>query len=379
MGVVENTCEIPSKQWSGEMRVVAFGLRTSVLTSMLLAVQLAFGQLAPNALKGVLQDDRIDVLRDGQLVTSYVFRSGSKPVLWPIHGPDGHRMTRSYPMDATVPDEAHDHPHHRGLWMTFGEVAGADWWAEGKGKGLVAHRKVLSLNDSGPTITWVAQHEWFKTSNSGAADGSAVLLETCRYSVSAMESQTVIDCEYLWKGGDGKQAVAFGDTKEGMFAIRVPETMRGDKPGGEILNSAGDRQGDTWGKSAKWVDYSGPVAPKSGDSKNLPGIYGIAILTHPASFRADGLWHVRTYGLFAHNPFGIKDFLGQRTKTGSTALDPKHSGGYSLPPGESLHFLYRVVFHRDRWDVATGDKEWAAFSETKPQLDSSKKGEGIGL
>lgn len=364
------------------MRVVTFGLRTSVLTSLLFAVQIAFGQLAPNTLKGVRQNDRIDVLRDGQLVTSYVFRSGSKPVLWPIHGPDGHRMTRSYPMDVTVPNEAHDHPHHRGLWMTFGEVAGADWWAEGKGKGLVAHRKVVSLNDSGPTITWVAQHEWFKTADSGEPVGPAVLLETCRYSVSSTESQTVIDCEYLWKGGDGKQAVAFGDTKEGMFAIRVPETMRGDKPGGEILNSSGDRQGDAWGKSAKWVDYSGPVMGPvipSTNSNASPGIYGIAILTHPASFRPDGLWHVRTYGLFAHNPFGIKDFMGQRTKTDSTSLDPKHSGGYTLPPGESLHFLYRVVFHRDRWDLATGNKEWQAFSETKPQLDSSKKNEGIGL
>jgi len=362
------------------MRGVTFGLRASVFAWVLLAMQGAFGQLAPSALKAVRQDDRIDVLRDGRLVTSYVFRSGSKPVLWPIHGPDGHRMTRSYPMDATVPNEAHDHPHHRGMWMTFGEVAGSDWWAEGKGKGLVAHRKVVSLNDSGPTITWVAEHEWFKTEESGVPVGAAVLLETCRYSVSATEAQTVIDCEYVWKGGDGKQAVAFGDTKEGMFAIRVPETMRGDKPGGEILNSAGDRQGDTWGKSAKWVDYSGPVVPHQSDSNSAePGIYGIAILTHPSSFRSDGLWHVRTYGLFAHNPFGIKDFLGQRTKTDSIQGDPKHMGGHQLPPGESLHFLYRVVFHRGRWDLATGDKEWQVFSETKPQIGSSKEGEGIGL
>ena len=99
------------------------------------------------------QDDRIDVLRDGKLVTSYRYRSGSKPVLWPIHGPDDKRMTRSYPLDATVPNEAHDHPHHRGLWMTFGEVDGADWWAEGKGKGLVAHSKVVSLTPSGDSIT----------------------------------------------------------------------------------------------------------------------------------------------------------------------------------------------------------------------------------
>ncbi len=304
----------------------------------------------------VQQSDRIDVMRDGQLVTSYLFQSGTKPVLWPIHGPDGHKMTRSYPMDATVPNEAHDHPHHRGLWMTFGEVDNVDWWAEGKG--IVAHQKVLSCDSQGAAVSWVAEHLWQKPANAGAA-----LKETCRYTVSGNSDQTIIDCEYVWKGADPNAKVHFGDTKEGMFAIRVPETMRGDKPSGEILNSVGDKQGDAWGKSAKWVDYSGPV-PTGGDK-----LYGIAILVHPKSFHADGLWHVRTYGLFAHNAFGIKDFIGNRTKTKSGELEPPYSaGGYYLEPGQSLHFMYRVVFHRHRWDLKTGDEQWKAFSQTPMML-----------
>ena len=35
---------------------------------------------------------------------------------------------------------------------------------------------------------------------------------------------------------------------------------------------------------------------------------GIAILNHPASFRYPTYWHVRDYGLFAANPFGLHDF-----------------------------------------------------------------------
>jgi len=311
----------------------------------------------------VQQSDRIDVMRDGKLVTSYRFRSGTKPVLWPIHGPDGHKMTRSYPMDATVPNEAHDHPHHRGLWMTFGEVEQNDWWAEGKGKGIVAHQKVISCDDQGPSVSWVAEHQWQKPASDGQAAGEALLNETCRYTVSGNSDETIIDCEYVWKATDPNAKIHFGDTKEGMFAIRVPETMRGDKPGGQILNSVGDKQGDTWGKSAKWVDYSGPV-PTGGDN-----LYGIAVLVHPKSFHADGLWHVRTYGLFAHNAFGIKDFLGNRTKTKSGELEPPHSaGGYELAPGQSLHFMYRVVLHRDRWDIQAGDEHWKAFSQVPMML-----------
>ena len=54
-----------------------------------------------------------------------------------------------------------------------------------------------------------------------------------------------------------------------------------------------------WGMPAKWVDYTGPV-----DGETV----GIAILSHPKSFRPNTRWHVRGYGLFAANPFGHKDF-----------------------------------------------------------------------
>ena len=306
--------------------------------------------------RAVERADRIDVMRGESLVTSYLFRSGTKPVLWPIHGPDGHKMTRSYPMDTNVPGEDKDHPHHRGLWITYGEVNDSDWWAEGKDKGSVEHKRVVSVA-SGDAAEWVAEHVWTK-------GDKKVLLETAHYRVHGSEDETILDCEFLWRGADPQAKVHFGDTKEGMFAIRVPETMRGDKPGGEILNSAGDKQGDAWGEPATWVDYSGPVQ-SSGDKSS---IYGIAILVHPKSFHAEGLWHVRTYGLFAHNAFGIKDFLEKRTATESAKPAPFSSGGYELEPGKSLHFVYRVVLHRGRWDLATGDAHWTDFSKVAPKL-----------
>lgn len=316
----------------------------------------ALGQssAASGGYKAVQQPDRVDFLRDGKLISSYQFRSGSKPVLWPIHAGDGHRMTRSYPLDATIPGEAHDHPHHRGLWMTFGDVNGLDWWAEGEGKGLVAHTKVLEVSEAGKLASLIAEHDWMTPAKDGQAS-VAVLRETCRYAIHGNAEETVIDCEYLLRGVDATKPVVFGDTKEGMFAVRVPESMRGDKPGGQILNSVGDQGGDTWGKSARWVDYSGPVAHNNSD------VHGIAILIHPTSFRANGLWHVRTYGLFAHNPFGIKDFLGNRTKTASGSAEPPHAGGYELKPGETLHFFYRVIFHPDRWSIEQGDARMKEF------------------
>ncbi len=335
---------------------------SAIVTLLTIAMS---GPVAWGQWSAVEQPDQVDILHAGQLITSYVFRSGFKPVLWPIVGPDGHRMTRSYPIDATQPGEDHDHPHHRGLWMTFGEVDGMDWWAEGTGRGTVEHQRVVERIETDSSAGLIAEHVWKSPSDDeGKAKGTVrdVINETCRYEVSGTPDETIIDCEYVLRSSDPKREVEFGDTKEGMFAIRVPEPMRGDKPGGQLLSSAGDRGGDVWGKSAAWVDYSGPVIADS------PEIYGIAILVHPTSFRAEGLWHARTYGLFAHNPFGVHDFLPNRTKTPSAEIIPAYEGGYRLAAGEALHFCYRVILHRDRWSVEEGNRRMEVYASQQPRL-----------
>ena len=64
-----------------------------------------------------------------------------KPIVWPIIGPAGHEMTRSYPM-RKVAGEKTDHVHHRSLWFTHGNVNGIDFWSE-PGAGKIVHREYL--------------------------------------------------------------------------------------------------------------------------------------------------------------------------------------------------------------------------------------------
>ena len=120
----------------------------------------------------------------------------------------------------------------------------------------------------------------------------------------------------------------FGDTKEGTFGLRVPDSMRVDsKKGGQIVNSRGQTGEDAcWGQPAEWVDYHGPV-----DGQTV----GIAILNHPGSFRYPARWHVRNYGLFAVNPFAEHEF----------AKDTSHPVSYTLPQGKVLLLRYRILLH----------------------------------
>jgi hypothetical protein len=80
---------------------------------------------------------------------------------------------------------------------------------------------------------------------------------------------------------------------------------------------------------------------------------GVAIFDHPANPRHPTYWHSRGYGLFAANPFGIRDFERDKTKSGDLAL----------AAGEKLRFRYRVVIHpgdAEAAKLADNYKKWAA-------------------
>ena len=121
----------------------------------------------------------------------------------------------------------------------------------------------------------------------------------------------------------------WGDTKEGTFAIRVPEAIKGDKTG-TMINAEGLKQGALWGKASAWVDNSGTIAGKS---------VGVAIFDSPANPRHPTTWHARTYGLFAVNPFGLHDFDASKK-------NDKTAGQLITPKGKSVTFAYRVYFHQ---------------------------------
>jgi hypothetical protein len=254
---------------------------------------------------------------DGELFAEYVTRSGNKPIVWPILGPTGKPMTRAYPM-ANAPKETRDHPHHRSLWFTHGEVGGVNFWAEDRKSGTIVHRKFTELR-GGATAVVATENDWM------GPDGKKVLEDQRRLTFGVEGSDRWIDFDITLVAGEGP--VKFGDTKEGMFAVRVAESMKVDaKLGGKLVNSAGQINDAAWGRPADWVDYVGPV-----DGKTL----GIAIFNHPSSFRAPTYWHVRTYGLFAANPFGLHDFPGGE----------KRDGSYTIEQGKSIAFFYRVLLH----------------------------------
>jgi hypothetical protein len=271
---------------------------------------------------------------NGQLFTEYLVRSGTKPILWPIIGPSGKPMTRAYPMKMGTKEVA-DHIHQRSLWFTHGAVNGVDFWGENPGKGgMIKHREFVKIV-GGQRAVIVTRNDWI------GPTGMKICEDERNLAFGADSDTRWIDFDVTVKATEGP--VTFGDTKEGTFAVRVADTMRGNaKKGGRIVNSRGQTNDDAWAKPAEWVDYHGPV-----DGETV----GIAILNHPSSFRFPTYWHVRTYGLFAANPFGLNEFT-KGTKQGPNTLSA----------GESMSLRYRVLLHggdEKRAKVAQAFAEYA--------------------
>jgi len=277
----------------------------------------------------------VDVAVGGKPLTVYRVDSGPKPCYWPLLGPTGAAMTRAFPI-AKAEGETRDHPHHRSFFFTHGSVDGVDFWTELLRHGTIKETSRPSIV-SGPAVGQIrTTDDWL------AADGRKVCRDKRLVRFYETKAGRVLDFE-VTLFADAKP-ITFGDTKEGTFGIRVASSMDVDrKKGGRIENAEGLVDGATWGKPSPWVDYVGPVGNET---------LGIAVLDHPESFRHPTTWHVRTYGLFAANPFGYHDF------------GLKSPGQHVLPAGESIRFRYRIILHEG--DTAKADLPGAFKSYAKP-------------
>ncbi len=272
---------------------------------------------------------------DGKTIAQYWGMHTAKPIIWPLVGVHGHEVTRGYPMRDAVESEREDHVHHRSMWLTHGEVNGYDFWAEGKAtSGTIVPAGRVQVS-GGETATLKAAHDWL------GPDGKRVLSDRWHLTFGGSGDQRWIDCVFDLIATEGD--VHFGDTKEGTFGLRVAGTMKVEaEPGGTIVSANGQKNKQAWGEKAPWVDYYGPVQGE---------VEGITIMNHPESFGYPCRWHVRTYGLFAANPFGVYHFEGLKQKTAGTIL----------PAGEQRRLAYRVYLHDG--DTAAGEvaKVWETY------------------
>ena len=320
-------------------RVAALAEQREVFEKMVAKAKASGGSRAKGGVKIDDIDNKLRVEINGKLFTEYNYQNVPRPFFYPLIGPTGVPVVRHWPMKDINPDEVHDHVHHKSLWFTHGEINGHDFWGEGAANsGKIVHDKFLKIS-SGPEMG-----EIVSTNKYVAKSGEVICTDTRTHKFYNTEDGQIMDFEVAIHASNGK--VTMGDTKEGSMAIRLTPTMRlkGKVGKGHIVNSEGETDGATWGKRAAWCDYYGPVDGQ---------VVGVAIFDHPSNPKHPTWWHVRDYGLFAANPFGVHNFEKK----------PAGTGDITIPAGESLTFKYRFYFHKGdekQGKVAEHYREYAA-------------------
>lgn len=299
--------------------------------------------------------DRVSVSIDGDPFTNYIFAGRATPILFPIHGPGGQTLTRQWPLVEGVAGDPHDHPHQESVWFAHGQINGIDFWAHIPSEKGGAHPRIeqtgIQVCSSGTLGVLETTNRWV------AADGTTVCTDSRRieFASDGLSTQSgaarTIDYAVTIRADHGP--LVFGDTKEGVMALRVrPEFQtrnlhQSQGAAGQILNSEAQKDDAAWGKAARWVDYFAPIEGS---------MMGIAMCDHPDNLRHPQHFHARDYGLLAANPFGLHDFTGA----------PKGTGDFTLPAGDSLSLRYLMVFHKGDTATAGIEKRWQQWAQKKP-------------
>jgi hypothetical protein len=289
---------------------------------------------------------RVDITIDGKPFTTYIYpRDQKKPSLYPIRTANGTVVTRGWPLEPRA-NERIDHPHHVGLWFNYGDVNGLDFWnnsdAIGPDRapkmGTVIHKRVIAATSGKDKGELDVEMDWVD------AKGTLLLTETTRYVFQGDAKSRTID--RITRLTAVKEPVVFGESKEGVFGMRVtreleqpsntPEAFT-DASGketktkvvnntgvsGEYIGSDGKRGDAVWGTRGPWTMLTGKMGSEQ---------VTLAMFDHPSNSGYPTYWHARGYGLFAANNFGRQVF------------DPKQpESKVTINPGESLTFRHRLL------------------------------------
>ncbi len=318
--------------------------------------------------KLVRNDDqhRIDVIIGGKLFTSYCYPADlEKPFLYPVYAPNGSVITRGFPIEPRK-GERIDHPHHIGIWFNHGNVNGLDFWNNSSAipanrkdsYGHIVVQKIVDAKSGKQGILDVISN-WEDNS------GKTLLVENTKYIFSGDKTSYTVDHISILTAVD--QTVTIGESKEGMFAIRVdrafempsnesliftdasgnPTTVKAtDNTGvtGMYTSSQGLKGDAVWGTRNNWVVLTGTK-----DNS----VISMAIFDNPKNPGYPAYAHARGYGLFAVNNLGQNSY------------DPKQEKiSYELKKGDSIELIHRFVVQSGSEITADeADKIFKAFSK----------------
>ncbi len=263
------------------------------------------------------------IQRDGQEIARYWFDASlPRPFVFPIIGPSGRSLTRM-----AHPRDPNGHSHHNSFWVAHNSVNGVNFWAD-NADGRIVHEKIEAYEDTDKEALIAVSNRWQNR------EGKKLFHERreMRF-VPADDGQWWLYLDMtLTPPAD---PVTFDKSSFGLVAVRMAKTIGVHDGGGRLRNSEGklNEPGVHW-QRAKWVDYSGPIAPDVRE--------GITLMDHPSNPRHPTYFHVRNDG-----------WMG-------TSLS--FEGPVTVTKDAPLRLRYALWVHRGVPDVATVEGRFAEYA-----------------
>ncbi len=276
-----------------------------------------------------LPESRASIRCENRELSCYWFSSAlRRPFLFPVVGPSGRSLTRmGHPHDPVT------HSHHNSVWISHADVNGVDFWSD-QGDGMIQHVRILRFEDSDERARIVSENRWLDH------DNRVVLTERRSVQVEIYgnrESRYVLDCQLRAESNP----VVFGPTPFGLIGVRMAKTIGIHDGGGTIRNSEGniDEEGPNgcFRKTARWCDYSGPIANGT--------VEGIALFDHPLNPNHPRPFHVRADG-----------WMGACLT---------YNAPLKLMFGEIVRLRYGLYVHRGLPDAEVIDRQWDEFARDR--------------
>jgi hypothetical protein len=282
--------------------------------------------------------DRASLRIDGQERVGYEFGLDKpRPFLFPIVGGSGAPLTRmGHPNPV-------GHEHHKSVWFGHQKVAGTNFWEERPGSDVrVRHLRVLLYQDGPDWGGLVAEIDWRVGDRSVMRQQLIVAIEPTADGGFALDLQSRFESP----GGP----VELGRSNFGFLGVRVAKTISEQFGGGRLTADDGATgEPAIFGKTHRWVDYSGPSAPGK--------VEGICYMDHPENPHHPSPWHVRQDGWMV---------------AAFNLAEP-----YGVARDHPLDLRYRLLIHDGPADRARLDAAWQSFAKLPRYTIAPIRGQNI--
>jgi len=281
-----------------------------------------------------LADHRVSMQIDGVEKIGWNFGSNyPRPFFYPFRGPSGAHLTRmGHP-------GAEDHDHHQSVWFAHHIVDGMSFWAHSS-RSTIRQKHWYAYRDGNEEGVKASLLGWYDE------EGNEVAVQDVVAALRPMVGgEYAVEIQMTFRPGEGRETVHFEKTNFGFFAVRVAKSISARFGGGDLTNSEGTRsEAEIFGKPARWMNYSGPVAEGAGKNRKTV-VEGMTFFDHPDNPNYPNKWHVRGDGWMGASP----------------CMDE----GFVVTMDSPLTLRYLLHAH-------SGDYEWERSGEIANQFGSRK-------